>query len=395
MDGVFKKQLMQLSNQDVNEAWGILRVRDRILRQEAAMGFNVGDRVSWGSNKTRRTMRGEVVKINTSTATVKTEQGTWHVSANLLKKVTALFIAALLAGTTWADGLSVSIENDIMTGSDNNYSHATEIKWNVTGQSRTGDVFLTSVGLRQAFYTPEDISDPVIHSYDHNYCGVAVLFYQQWQKEQLLGDDEYVLYEVDIGVLGPAALGKETQSYAHRIIPGNIQPQGWAQQYQNEPIVNGYMERHNGIINAGDRDGFGARLEALSGASVGTTWVNTFVGGEAKLGWNIPDFVSDNVFPMKAVQGGFARTRDFYSYLKFESRGYAQIWNATLGQSMYNNNQYARSPTPFVAENSVGFVLGYGALSFCYLRTMRTMEFYGQQHGMDYGTLIVNLGATF
>ncbi len=311
-----------------------------------------------------------------------------------MKTLLAIALIVLIGIITRADGLSVSIENDILAGSDNNYSHATEIKWNM-GHG-TNDVFLTSIGVRQFFYTPDNIAlGNTIQPYERDYCGVLEGFYQMWKREMVLGKPEYVMYELDFGVLGPLALGSQTQSYAHRIIPGNIQPQGWGNQMPNEPILNGYMERHHNFTVAGDRNGWCAVADGVYGGSLGTTWINSFAGAEVKLGWNIPDFVADNTFTMKSVNGDMEVNHSFYSYVKFETRAYAQALNATLGDSLFNDHPYGRQLTPAFAENTMGIVLGYNKLSFCYLITKRSDEFYGQAAPMDYGTLIVNFGTTF
>ena len=311
-----------------------------------------------------------------------------------MKKLILTSLLVMICFMAKADGLSVSIENDIFTRSDNNYSHATEIKWNM-GHG-TNDIFLTSIGLRQFFYTPDNIAlGKTIQPYERDYCGVAEGFYQMWRKETVLGDPEYVMYELDFGVLGPLALGAQTQSYAHRIMPGNIQPQGWDNQFPNEPILNGYMERHHNFTVTGDRNKWSVVTDGVYGGALGTTWVNTFAGMEAKLGWNIPDFVADNTFTMKAVNGNMEENNNFYSYIKFEAKEYAQAWNATLGDSLFHDHPYGRTLTPAFSETTAGFVLGYGKFSFCYLLTKRSDEFYGQAKPMDYGTIIINFGTTF
>ena len=311
-----------------------------------------------------------------------------------MKILLTFSLLTLLCFSAFADGLSVSIENDIFTGSDNNYSHATEIKWNMS--HKTNDVFLTSIGIRQFFYTPDDILlGNTIRPYERDYCGVAEGFYQMWKKETVLGEPEYVMYELDFGVMGPLALGAQTQSYAHRIIPGNVQPRGWDNQMPNEPIINAYMERHHNFVVMGDRSKWSIVTDGVYGGSLGTTWVNTFAGAEIKMGWNIPDFVSDNTFTMKSVNGELEENSNFYAYLKFEAKEYAQAFNSTLGPSLFQDHPYGRTLTPMFTENSEGLVVGYGNFSLCYLLTKRSAEFYGQAKPMDYGTLLINFGTTF
>jgi len=310
-----------------------------------------------------------------------------------MKKFISMVVCVLLALSLRADGLSVSIENDFFMNSDNNYSHATEIKWNM--RYPKDQIFLTSIGFRQFFYTPDDITKgDVIQPYERDYCGILEGFYQMWKKESTFIGDEYTLYEIDFGVLGPLAFGGETQSYVHRILPGNVQPKGWYNQMPNEPILNGYMERHHELVTFGDLNSWGTKVDVLYGGSLGTTWVNAFMGAEMKIGYNIPDFVSDNTFSMKVKRDVVADNK-FYSYVKLESRGYAQAFNATLGDSLFQDHPYGRTLTPLFSENTFGLVVGYNKFSFCYLLTKRSNEFYGQAKPLDYGTLSVNFGTTF
>ena len=313
----------------------------------------------------------------------------------LTKLLTVLLFSTILslnASFLMANGISLAIENDVIMGTDNNYSHATEVKYSMVYP--TSDFFLRSIGMRQSFYTPEDIADPVIHSYDRTYCGTAELFFQGWRRE--LDGSELVMYEIDIGVLGPLALGKETQSYAHKIMPGNSQPQGWENQMPNEPIFNFYMERHHSFFSFGDKEGLSIVTDGLYGGALGTTWINSFAGSEIRAGWNIPDFVADNTFAMKGIRKGTLKENsDFFAYIKIQTKQYANIWDSTLGDSLFQDHPYGRELLPTFNETSAGLVLGYSKLSVCILRTIRTREFEDQASNMDYGTIIVSYGTNF
>jgi lipid A 3-O-deacylase len=311
-----------------------------------------------------------------------------------MKKLLTILMFLSIVFSIKADGVSVSIENDIFGRSDNNYSHATEIKYNT--QYPQDNVFLTSLGIRQFFYTPDDITKGVvIQPYERAYCGVFVGFYQMWRKESTFIGDEYTLYEFDFGVMGPMALGGETQSYVHGLLPGNSQPIGWNNQVPNEPILNGYMERHHKLVTLGKSDSWETKINTIYGGCLGTTWVNSFVGAEMKIGYNVPDFVSDNTFSMKTANGNIVINNKFYSYIKLESRRVGQILNSTLGDSLFRDHPYGRTLQPFYYENTMGLVIGYGKFSICYLLTERSDEFKGQAKSMDYGTLMLNFGTTF
>ena len=71
---------------DLNAIARAHRFRSDSLRQVAKAQFTRGDTVTWHNSRTGGVMTGSVTKLNRKTIDVRTAQGLWRVSAQLLKK---------------------------------------------------------------------------------------------------------------------------------------------------------------------------------------------------------------------------------------------------------------------------------------------------------------------
>ena len=170
---------------------------------------------------------------------------------------TALMLTGLLlSGASQAgDGtLTLTVENDVFTGSDNNYTNGVGIAWVSEAIAREDDgplgqwtrfwAFLPFVAdegytnyaswaLAQEINTPDDIGEPHPDVDDQPYSGVLVvdstLYARRWDWSHA--------WQLRLGVVGPASQADDTQREFHRLI-GADKPQGWDTQLPNEPIVN-------------------------------------------------------------------------------------------------------------------------------------------------------------
>ena len=83
----------------------------------------------------------------------------------------------------------------------------------------------------QLMFTPHDLS---LHNPDPNDLPYAAVLVAGLSLHVEQGNSYNGLHFVT-GVIGPVALGRETQSGVHTLI-GSTKPQGWDQQLKNEPI---------------------------------------------------------------------------------------------------------------------------------------------------------------
>ncbi len=101
--------------------------------------------------------------------------------------------------------------------------------------------------------------------------------------------------ELDVGMIGPAALGKLVQTEWHKLV-GADQPQGWGNQLHNEPgVLLAYLEKWRyGPIT-------GVQAVPHFGATVGNVLTLVRAGGLVRLGFNMSGFGPDTIEPGGAM----------------------------------------------------------------------------------------------
>ncbi len=230
---------------------------------------------------------------------------------------------------------------------------------------RNADYEKYGLRIESDVYTPTDISADSILTRNHPYSAVAYLEF--FRMSYAPKANRKVSSALDIGIIGPAALGKEMQTGIHEAL--NMDPpQGWQYQIQNEPFLNYTLRLEQQVLESRSRFSAGAIAEVRAGnylteASLGIELSvgrknNLFTGTENKIQWY------------------------FYSQSYMHAVGY----DATLEGGLFNrNSQYIISQInmePLVAEQHIGFVVSvphvYASLDFGFI-TQRFM--YGRPHG--------------
>ena len=199
------------------------------------------------------------------------------------------------------------IENDMWSGTDRYYTNG--FKFGFGTDTRTlADVLnapsqsvlreLTSgegcvqlgVFFGQNMYTPRRIAVAGPQPNDRPWAawlyvgGVA----------QRVEEKKLQTVEIDLGMVGPAALGRQVQTEWHKLI-GVDQPQGWANQIPNQPGV---------LVAYLDKRKFGSRhFEVVPhfGGSVGNVMTLARAGGIVRAGQNMTGFGPDTIEPGGAM----------------------------------------------------------------------------------------------
>lgn len=142
-------------------------------------------------------------------------------------------------------GVRLHVENDMMTfsGSDRSYTNGIRLDavgcsthlWHSLARKRAlgllrpdsdeVDGFAVGYVVGHSLYTPRSISQPTILEDDRPYAAwlYAGTFMKFWDSKRL----DHL--EVNVGALGPQALGYEIQTRWHQAV-GSPLPQGWAHQ---------------------------------------------------------------------------------------------------------------------------------------------------------------------
>ena len=149
-------------------------------------------------------------------------------------------------------------------------------------------------GIGQQLYTPEILAvgsgfvslGPTGNQAqpdDHPYAGFLYLD-AGWERrgiaQGLAARDRLIL---TVGIVGPAALGEETQRSFHSAFNG-VDPQGWRFQLDNEVVVNLELER-KWLWRVGPRAGWHLDLMPSIGLDLGTVRTSLNLQGEIRAGF--------------------------------------------------------------------------------------------------------------
>ena len=228
-------------------------------------------------------------------------------------------------------GGTVRLENDLFTGTDQNYTngaaltlishdihgkprpeclpapirlHAQFIQfmnpgfWADTGNS--ADMQNVVVRFGQSMYTPKDYTRTDLITGDRPYAGLLYmgLAWNRRKHEPESNREMLDTREITLGVIGPWSLAEQTQNRIHdaRAI-GRFQ--GWQHQLKNEPAFQLAMDRKfREFRGAGAvSPGFSADSIRSLGLRFGNIETSATAGIEGRIGWNLPnDFGS---YPLK------------------------------------------------------------------------------------------------
>jgi len=242
------------------------------------------------------------------------------------------------------------------------------------------------LSLGQNIYTPEDTQTTAYQPADRPYAawlylGVMFQLHRDLPPGQI---DTLDTWEVQLGVVGPAALGEQVQNGFHRIINADT-AKGWDQQLHNEPGLNLIYERKWRFETAGARTGWGADLIPHAGFSIGNIFTYANAGGSLRYGYKLPaDFGTNLIRPSGDSNAG--RREKFGVWLFGSVDGRAVARDLTL-----DGNTFRDSPSidkkPFVADLVGGVALGTRHWQLTYAQALRTKEFEGQSDEQVFGSL--------
>jgi hypothetical protein len=122
-------------------------------------------------------------------------------------------------------------------------------------------------GIMQLMYTPKKISDPAYQPNDYPWSAVLVATHTSYSYNPVKKFDFQT--ELDLGVIGPAALGRQTQRSFHRMIH-YIKPMGWNHQFRDDIMANVNFTSEKQLA------GNGTSVELIGGGLVsGGTMMNS------------------------------------------------------------------------------------------------------------------------
>lgn len=294
--------------------------------------------------------------------------------------------------------LSVTYENDKFGNTDRQYTNGfrlsylsatTEIPdWMDRLRGDLAPVLSSSGAVRwglsfgQNLYTPDDTGRRTLITDDRPY---AAWTYFSFSLMTDTGDRLDTL-ALDLGVIGPVALGEEVQNNVHRLV-GVDTAEGWDNQLRNEPGVNLVYERRWRMGRQFGIGDLGVDMTPQASASLGNVFTHAAAGAVFRLGADLPsDYGPPRIRPALAG-GGLFRGVDglgWYLFAGFEGR--AVLRDITLDGNSFRDSHNVNKE-PLVGEAQLGFAVTWNNTRLAFTYDLRTREFEGQDRNVRFGSL--------
>jgi hypothetical protein len=297
--------------------------------------------------------------------------------------------------------LSVVLENDAFSGTDQHYTGGLQVLWvpddapppawalrfarllpwfPAAGEVRPG------YALGYAMFTANDISlvepppeDPPYAGWLHGSIGMNA-----WSGSRA---DQLTL---TLGVVGPAAHAEQVQEFIHKIVDAS-EPRGWDTQLENEP----------GIVLTYQRSWRGEAIETPSGrkldltphvgGALGNVYTYANAGLTLRYGRGLPrDDGPLRVQPGAPGSGLYPARDDFGWYVFAGVDGRAVARNIFLDGNTFRDSRSV-DKKPFVADLQVGVALSWRKARLAYAQVLRTREYDHQPDPEDFGALTLSL----
>jgi len=248
-----------------------------------------------------------------------------------------------------------------------------------------------NLSIGQNIYTPENIHSPVFQPNDRPYAAwlYAGAAYQNYRPEHVSRGGLWVpprldVFEITVGTVGPAAIGRKIQNGFHDII-GVDHAEGWSNQIHNEPGLNLVFERKYRLSTPSARDGFGADFIPHVGFSAGNIFTYADLGCEVRTGWKLPaDFGTNLIRPSGDSNSAVRPHWSAFIFGAVDGRAVAR--DITLDGNSFRDSPHI-TKDPFVADWQVGLALGTRHFQITYSQAVRTHEFKGQRKASVFGSI--------
>ena len=301
--------------------------------------------------------------------------------------------------TTW----SLVLENDMFLIDDGGYTNGMMLSWSRGDFSNfsahipswmdwlSRDLYIAtmpdkerriSYSITQEIYTSEEIVIRELQPLDRPYAGLLT-----WRADWLAFDERQAdQLSLELGVVGPAALGKQSQKLVHQLTGAN-KPVGWAEQLKNEPIFRIGAERSwrfaEGKVGNLEYDAIGHAL-----LSAGTRRSNLGGGFSVRLGRKLQtSFAGTSAFTARNVHLNAHHRGAWYAFLSIA--GDYVFNDITLNGNTYRNS-HSVDLEHWQTNIAIGAAFNLGRWGF--LLSLRSIsdEFETQLKDSRYGSIAIS-----
>ncbi|KAF1700112.1 lipid A deacylase LpxR family protein [Pseudoxanthomonas suwonensis] len=241
--------------------------------------------------------------------------------------------------------------------------------------------------LSQKLYTPTDYSRADLIPDDRPYAAILMVSFGYNARN----GDSLRTTQLQLGVVGPLALGKQVQNAVHHVFDGE-DFRGWDNQLENEPLVGVVHERMRRWGDSeGNAGGWGWDAIAHWGGALGNraTYANT--GMEVRWGWRLPDDfgstplrpAGENTAPSGARLAGWS----WHLFATSDVRVVAR--DITLDGNTFRDS-HSVDRKPVVGEVGYGLAVTRGRWKFALARYHGAREFEGQEERPVFGSFTIS-----
>jgi hypothetical protein len=311
---------------------------------------------------------------------------------------------------------SLYFENDLFTGTDQNYTNGVKLSLispNLSPHAEDGKLprrvlefihqipFIKESGpqfthkvefsIGQNMFTPTDISRYELIPDDRPYSGWLYVSTSYHRKNIVNKVADFMdTVELQFGVIGPASFAEDTQKFVHKTFD-RPRPDGWHNQLSNEPGLVIAFERkwlfHPGL------DGFGYDAIGHLGAAAGNVHTYANSGLEVRLGWNIPrNFGVSLIRPAGSTR--LSVEEDFSLFIFGAADGRAVLHDMFLDGNTFKDSHSVEKKN-FIADLAGGITLSYRKLMLTWAHILRTREFEYQNDSHSFGAISLTFQLPF
>ena len=293
------------------------------------------------------------------------------------------------------------IENDsIGSGTDNNYTSGVRFNYTDVGSQSPRlalilDKLLPAFEINkttaiyysfgQSLYTPRDITRSEADPDDRPW---AAFLYGSMGMSTLT-DNHLDEVEFTAGVIGPAALGEQSQKFIHKYLTGSPTPQGWDHQLKNEPGVMLAWQRSLPMYIHGDVGKSFWSFKPYAGLTAGNVETYGDVGFTLRLSPADSKWQDTPLRVRPAMQGTgiYELPKNKWSWALFSGiEGRAVVRDIFLDGNTFTQS-YNVNKKPIVMDTTAGAALTYQNYRISYSMVYRTKEFIGHDKPQIFGAL--------
>ena len=304
----------------------------------------------------------------------------------------ALALAAAESGESapWnlrGSEIQVFIENDSFGGTDQYYTNGIKIGGGVPAEritrliTRPPNALLDAITdgasnhfglfIGQNLYTPRDITIAAPQPFDRPWAAWSYI----GAVAQSVKEDRLHTVEVDLGFVGPPALGRQVQTFWHKYVVDAPEPMGWGNQIRAEPgLLLTYLHKRR----YGDSNGL--QFVPHAGASIGSIMTLVRAGGIVRVGRNMTGFGPDGIEPGGAMLKNTRSEHDAGRRQPWEWFAFAGVDGRLIGHNIFLDGSLFRSGPGVARRDAVydftaGLSMRIDKLRVSVTRIKRSEEF--------------------